>query len=106
MNVNLQLNSPKEMAKSSVKWFVMLTLLALTLRFLFRLFGADGGGDGFVGWLYDTSAVLLQPFRAVFADAAVRSNHAFEFQTLFAMVAYMGLGSIATGLIERWSLKK
>lgn len=104
--MNVQLKSPKEMAKTSIEWFVMLTLVALALRFLFRLFGAEGAGDGFVAWLYETTAILLQPFRNVYPDTAVASKHAFEFVTLFAGVAYMGLGNIAMGLVEKWSPKK
>lgn len=104
--MNVQLKSPREMARTSIEWFVVLALVALALRFVFRLFGAVGGGDGFVAWLYDTTAVLLEPFRSVFPAAAVSSKYVLEFPTLFAMVAYMALGNVAMGLVERWSPKK
>ena len=104
--MNVQLKSPREMAITAIEWFVVLALLALALRFVFRIFGAEGTGDGFVGWLYDTTNVLLQPVRGVFPDTAVRSNHAFEFATLFAMVSYMGVGNVAMGLVEKWSPKR
>lgn len=104
--MNVQLKSPKEMAITSIEWFVVAALLALGLRFVFRLFGAEGSGDGFVAWLYDTSNVLLQPVRGVFPETAVRSKNAFEFATLFAAVAYMGVGNVAMGAVERWSPKR
>lgn len=104
MNVNF--NNPREMAKQAVMWFVMLVVVALALRFVLRLFGAEGAGNGFVPWLYDSTGVLLQPFRGVFADTAVRSKYVLEFQTLFAMVAYMVVGNVAMGVVDRWSAKR
>lgn len=104
--MNVQLKSPKEMARTSVEWFVSLVVIALALRFLFHLFGAEGGTDGFVKWLYETTDVLQQPFREVFGNASVTSKYVLEFPTLFAMVAYMCLGNIVMGLVERWSPKK
>lgn len=104
--MDLQFNSPKEMAKSAVKLFVLLTALALVLRFVFHLFGAESTGHGFVTWLYDTTGVLLLPFRAVYPAVAMHSRYVFEFITLFALMAYMGLGMVAMGLVERWSPKR
>ena len=105
--MNVQLKSPKEMARTSIEWFVLITLVALALRFVFRLFGAEGSSDGFVTWLYDTTAVLLQPVRGVFTDqAAVHSKYVLEFATLFAMVDYMSVGNVVMGVVERWSPKR
>ncbi len=104
--MNVQLKTPKEMAKASIEWFVALAVFALALRFVFRIFGAEGVGDGFTNWLYETTGVLLQPVRGVFPDPTVTSQHAFEFVTLFAMVAYMAVGNVAMGLVEKWSPKK
>jgi len=104
--MNIQVKSPREMARTSVEWFVMLVLVALALRFVLRLFGAEGTGSGFVPWLYDSTAVLLQPFRGIFADTAVRSKYVLEFETLFAMVAYMVVGNVTMGVVDRWSPKR
>lgn len=104
--MNIKLTSPRDMAKASVEWFVTLVVLALALRFLFRLFGAEGAGDGFVNWLYQTTGVLLQPVRGVYPNPDVTSKHAVEFVTLFAMVAYMAVGNVAMGWVERHSPKK
>jgi hypothetical protein len=105
MDLKFNFRTPKEMAASSIQWFVMLVVLALALRFLFRLFGAEGTGDGFVHWLYGTTDVLLQPVRGVFTHGSTEKN-AVEFQTLFAAVAYMVVGLVAGGVVERWSPKK
>lgn len=104
--MNVQFNSPREMARQSVEWFVMVVLVALAFRFVFRLFGAEGTGDGFVSWLYDNTQVLLQPVRGVFPSAAVASKYVLEFQTLFAMVAYMVVGNVTMGVLDRWTPKK
>lgn len=104
--MNIQLKSPKEMVRTSIEWFVMAVLVALALRVVFRLFGAEGGGDGFVSWLYDTTAVLLQPVRGVFPATAVGSKYVLEFATLFAMVGYMAVGVVTEGVVERWSPKR
>lgn len=104
--MNIQFNSPKEMARTGVEWFVLLVLVALALRFVLRLFGADGAGSGFVPWLYDSTAALLQPFRGIFSDVAMRSKYVLEFQTLFAMVAYMVVGNVAEGLVDKWGPRK
>jgi uncharacterized protein YggT (Ycf19 family) len=94
------------MARTSVQWFVTAVVVALALRALFRLFGAEGGSDGFVSWLYDTTDVLLQPVRGVFPSTATSSQYVLEFATLFAMVAYMVVGNVAEGVVERWSPKR
>lgn len=104
--MNIQLNSPREMARNSIEYFVMAVLVALALRFVFRLFGAEGGGDGFVSWLYDTTNVLLQPVRGVFPSTEVVSKYVLEFATLFAMVGYMVVGVVVEGVVERWSPKR
>ena len=104
--MNIQLTSPKDMAKTSIEWFVGLVVLVLAVRFLFHLFGATAGSEGFVSWLYETSGVLLQPFRSVFSHAATSSKYVLDFPALFAMVAYMALGNVAMGLVDRWSPKR
>lgn len=104
--MNVKLNSPKEMAGQSVQWFVTLVVIALVVRFVFRLLGAQGGADGFVSWLYDTTGVLLQPVRGVFPDLATRSRYVLEFPTLFAIVGYMVVGNVAMGVVDRWSPKR
>lgn len=104
--MHINLTSPKDMAKASVEWFVAAVVVALALRFLFRLFGAEGASDGFVNWLYQTTGVLLQPVRGVYPHPDVTSKHALEFVTLFAMVAYMAVGNVAMGLVEKHSPKK
>lgn len=104
--MSAQLKSPKEMAAASVQWFVSLVLIALAVRFVFRLFGAEAGSDGFVSWLYETTGVLLEPVRGVFPATEVGSRYVLEFVTLFAGVAYMVVGVVAMGVVERWAPKR
>lgn len=103
--MNVQIKSPREMARTSIQWFVTAVVVALALRFVMRLFGAEGGDDGFVSWLYETTDVLLQPIRGVFPNAgAVSSQYVLEFPTLFAIVAYMVVGNVVEGVTDRWSV--
>ncbi len=104
--MNVQLKSPKEMVGTSIEWFVMAVLVALALRFVFRLFGAEGGGDGFINWLYGTTDVLLQPVRGVFPMGSTATKYVVDFVALFAMLAYMVVGVVTEGVVNRWSTKR
>jgi hypothetical protein len=106
MALQTNFKTPRDMAQSSIELFVLLVLLTLGLRFLFRLFGAEAGADGFVNWLYATSSVLLQPIRGVFPSGDVANRYAVEFVTLFAAVGYMVAGVVAGGVVDRWAAKR
>lgn len=110
--MNVQIKSPAEMVgrettRAVIQWFVAIVVIALALRFLFRLFGAEGGEAGFVSWLYQTTDVLLQPFRAIYPDTGVvNGQFVLEFPTLFALTAYMVVGNVAEGVMDRLSAKR
>ncbi|MBC7298036.1 MAG: YggT family protein [Demequina sp.] len=59
----------------------------LLLRFALKLFGANAG-VGFVSWLYEMTAVLLEPFRGIFPTTTFENQYVLEFSTLFAILAY------------------
>lgn len=59
----------------------------LTLRFVLKLFGANAAVD-FVVWIYDTTSMLMAPFRNIFPTASIEGSYVLEFNTLFAMVIY------------------
>jgi hypothetical protein len=68
----------------------------LGLRFLLKLFGANGATD-FVRWIYETSQPLLTPFQGSFPSPAIERGFVIEFSTLFALIVY---GLIAWLLAE------
>lgn len=73
--------------------FVSAVLAVLGLRFVLRLFGANQDTT-FVSWLYETSAVLLEPFRGIFTPQTFENNVVLELSTLFAMIVYAIVGML------------
>lgn len=71
----------------------------LGLRFLFKLFGANAG-NGFVSWVYDMSAALLEPFRGIFPARVFENQYVLEFSTLFAMLMYALLALLIIALVN------
>lgn len=59
----------------------------LMLRLVLKLFGANAS-VGFVSWVYEMTAVLLEPFRGVFPTTTYENQYVLEFSTLFALLAY------------------
>lgn len=87
-----------------VNFIVGLVLMLLSLRFVLKLFGAREQA-GFVAWVYDTTAPLLQPFIAAFPTPTIRGGFTLEFTTLFAILVYAFIGfliqEVITALVSR-----
>lgn len=81
-----------------INFFTGLAALFLGLRVLLRLFGANTEA-AFVRWIYDSSGVLLQPFRGMFPTETVSPGHVVDFSALFACVVYGLLGLVLLSLI-------
>lgn len=79
--------SPQTFATRLVNLFTGIVLGFLTLRFFLKLFGANAENN-FVGWVYDNTAVLLEPFRGIFSNVVIERDSILEFNTLFAMLIY------------------
>lgn len=77
-----------------INFFVGAVTVALGLRFILKLFGANSE-NGFVSWVYATSDVLLEPFRGIFPTRVFENNFVFEFSTFFALIVYALLGMLA-----------
>lgn len=82
--------------------FVGLVMLVLGLRVLFRLFNANTTA-GFVEWIYETSDVIMAPFRGIFPPATIEEGHVLDFSALFAIVVYAILGFLLTSLIASFA---
>lgn len=70
----------------------------LGLRFLLKLFGANGD-NGFVNWVFEMSGALLEPFRGVFPAKVFENQYVLEFSTLFAMLMYAIVALLLMALI-------
>jgi uncharacterized protein YggT (Ycf19 family) len=81
-----------------INLFVGTVLAILGLRFVLRLFGASETA-GFVSWVYEMSAVLLEPFRGIFPTQTFENQFVFEFSTLFAMIVYGLLGLLLASAV-------
>ena len=69
----------------------------LGVRFLLRLFGANGSAP-FVRWIYDMSEPLIAPFSNIFPNARI-DGFVFDFTTLFALFIYVFMGYLVMELI-------
>lgn len=86
----------RDLAVNLLNVFVAAVEIILGLRFVLKLFGANGE-SGFVNWVYEMSGALLEPFRGVFPTKVFENQYVLEFSTLFAMLVY-ALG----GLLVMW----
>lgn len=81
-----------------VDFFVGLIVLILGLRVLFRLFDANPNA-GFVEWIYDTSDVIIAPFRGIFPPATIEPGNVLDVSALFAILVYAVLGFLLTSFL-------
>lgn len=93
------MKQPQNFATNLVNLFTGIVAIFLGLRFVLRLFGANADND-FVSWVYDMSAVLLEPFRGIFPTEVIDRQYVFEFNTLFALMIYAIIGLLLIALIN------
>jgi hypothetical protein len=79
--------------------FFVLVELFLGLRLILKLFGANAE-NGFVNWVYETSGVLLDPFRSIFPAQVFKSTFVLELSTIFAMIIYAVLVMLLIYLVD------
>ncbi|MDR3583509.1 MAG: YggT family protein [Candidatus Pacebacteria bacterium] len=70
----------------------------LGLRFIFRLLDANPAAP-FVGWLYETTRPLLNPFANIFPAPHLARGYVVEFSTLVALVIYLFAGYLLLELV-------
>lgn len=104
-NINFNYD-PKGWTLKMIRVFLMAVTLGLGLRFVLSLLSIDSDAlNGFVGWVYDMTNVLVAPFRGIFGSVGTTSDYPFEFVTLFALAAWMVAGMVAVRVVH-WSTKK
>lgn len=82
-----------------VNFFVGLALVFLALRIFFRLFSANPA-VGFVDWIYDTSGVLMSPFRGIFPEVVIERGFVLDIPAIFALIMYMVFGLLLASLLN------
>jgi uncharacterized protein YggT (Ycf19 family) len=70
-----------------INFFLALVEIFLALRVLLRFFAANPTNH-FVSWVYNSSDVLMQPFRGIFPPTVIGRDHVIDFSALFAMLIY------------------
>jgi len=81
-----------------INFFIAVAEIFLGLRVILRLFGANSDVD-FVQWVYESSAILLQPFRGIFPTETFGRDYVIDFSALFAMVVYGLIGMALLSLV-------
>lgn len=82
-----------------INFFVGVAELFLGLRVLLRLFAANPD-VAFVQWIYESSGILLDPFRGIFPTKEIAGNSVVDFSALFAMLVYGVVGMLFVMLLE------
>lgn len=85
-----------------INLFVSAVMAVLGVRFVLRLFGANESAT-FVSWVYETSAVLLAPFRGIFTPQTFENNLVLELTTIFAMIVYAVVGLLLASAVTALS---
>lgn len=81
-----------------INFFTSVAELFLGFRVILRLFGANPTVP-FVRWVYDSSGVLMQPFRGIFPTAVIKPDFLVDFSAIFAMIVYGLVGLALLSLV-------
>ena len=76
-----------------------ISILALIIRFLLRLLGANPA-SGFTQFIYNSTNPLLDPFRNIFSPYVLDPGNVIEFSTLLAIIAYALIAYLLVELIS------
>lgn len=87
-----------DLLKGLVNLILGVAVALLGLRFILRLFSANSTNE-FVGWIYNSSDIVLGPFRGIFPNANIEGS-VMDFSALFAMLVYGIIGLLAIYLID------
>lgn len=96
---------PDVFINNLVQWITAAVTSFLGLRFVLRLFNANGAND-FVTWVYDNTRPLLEPFLSVFPNTRLEGGFTVEFSTLFAILIYAVIGYLILSLVSAISGSK
>ncbi len=85
--------------------FTVIAETLLAFRFALLLFGANPD-VAFTEWIYNSSDVVLAPFRGIFPAREISEVSILDFSTLFAMIVYLLISYWLSNLIKKWEEKK
>lgn len=81
-----------------INFVLALIEFFLGMRFILKILGANSSAP-FVGWIYETTNPILEPFKNIFPSAKI-STFTIDFTTLFALFVYMFIGYLLIELIS------
>jgi uncharacterized membrane protein len=70
-----------------MKWVIAFILIIITLRFGFKLIGANAT-NVFVGFLYGLTDIFILPFAGIVNSPTFGTNSIFDTASLFGLIAY------------------
>lgn len=83
---------------SQIVWYIITLIdIVIALRLLFLVLGARRAG--FVNFIYNISQPFVSPFLGIFNSPRVQTSY-FEVASLVAIIAYILLGLLITGLVR------
>lgn len=85
--------------------FMVIAETLLAFRFALLLLGASPDA-AFTEWIYNSSDVVLAPFRGIFPAREISEVSILDFSTLFAMIVYLLISYWLSNLIKKWEEKK
>lgn len=103
--VNTNSSSGTRTIVTNIVWFILgLIEVALTFRFIFKLFGANPSSK-FVGFIYNLTDLLTAPFDGIFGATKTISSgiSVFEASILVAGIVYVLIG---WGIVKLLSLNR
>ncbi len=71
----------------------------LVFRLVLKLLGANPQA-AFVGWVYETTEPLLNPFSPAFPAPTVQGQFTLEFTTVFALFIYAFVGYLLGEVLD------
>lgn len=92
-------DAPVTKAQQVVQFITGVIVSLLGLRFLLALFGANSANP-IVNFVYDVTAPLIAPFKALFANPNIEEVARFEVETLLAIVGYLLISVLVIKLID------
>jgi uncharacterized protein YggT (Ycf19 family) len=90
--------SLKYLLTGIVNLLMAIVGILLGLRIILRLFAANPNNN-FVNWVYETSGVIIGPFRGVFPNPNLE-GFVIDFTAIFALLVYGLFGMLALYIID------
>jgi uncharacterized protein YggT (Ycf19 family) len=89
----------RDVLERLIDFFIGIVEIILAFRIFFRLLSANPTAP-FVHWIYQTSDVIMAPFRGVFPTATIENGMVLDISAIFAGVVYLIFAYVVIGLLS------